>query len=80
MQGDNLKKLSSNIEFHSRNDIIGYSRGAINNAIEHVKIDQIEAGDGDRCTMHMYAEIDWKGYDSNGKLLFNSKKENKGKP
>ena len=78
--GSGRAKQGVDVEFHNHKDMEGYTFNKINANMDDVKVEKVKDGDGRKCAMNDLAEIAWQGYDAEGKLLFDSKKENGGKP
>ena len=67
-------------EFYNHNDMMGHTDGKIGNQMQFIVLEQIKEGIGEKCAMNDYLALTWKGFNMDGKLLFDSKKENHGKP
>ena len=62
-------------------DHIGHHAGEPWRQASFIKVDKVKDGASEKkCEMNEWVSLHWKGYNPDGKLIFNSKKINNGRP
>jgi len=67
-------------EFYDHNDILGHTDGRVLQQSQFIKVNKVKDGDGEKCRMNDWVSLNWKGYNPDGKLLFDSSKVGNGRP